>query len=84
MACYGLMGWSELVADSVEAYQSLAIRLGNDVDYRAACRQRIADKSAGLEGAGEAERELATRIGELFHCTTDPDGRLVVPEVSIA
>jgi protein O-GlcNAc transferase len=38
-------GVPELIAESGEEYEAIAIRLGNDADYRQSIRRRVADRS---------------------------------------
>lgn len=47
---YHHMGITELVADSIEEYLAIALRLGQDKEFRAAMSRRIADKLPSLIG----------------------------------
>ncbi len=56
--CYRQMGFTELVADSLDSYVEIALRLANDDEWRARVKNEIATRSAGLY-------EDATMVAEL-------------------
>jgi protein O-GlcNAc transferase len=56
--CYRQMGFTELVADSLDSYVEIALRLANDDEWRARAKSEIATRSAALY-------EDATMVAEL-------------------
>lgn len=57
-ACYRQMGFAELVADSLDSYVDIAIRLAHDAAWRTNVGAEISRRSSALFEDGEAVAEL--------------------------
>ena len=58
-ACYRQMGIDDCIANSIEAYIAIALRLGTDPAYRMLVRSRILEQKHLLYDSREAVNELA-------------------------
>ncbi|MBX3119628.1 MAG: tetratricopeptide repeat protein [Fimbriimonadaceae bacterium] len=64
---YAEMGFTELLADSPEAYVEMAYRLANDLDWQKHCRDQIVEKAAVLfesDGAVKQLEEWVLAVGK--------------------
>ena len=57
-----MIGIRELIADTVEGFVALAIRMGRDADLRQAMRRRIADSKSAIYQDNSAIAGLAEFI----------------------
>ncbi|NEX59724.1 O-linked N-acetylglucosamine transferase, SPINDLY family protein [Noviherbaspirillum galbum] len=63
---YRAMGFMDLVADSVEDYVGLALRLANDTEFRGRCSERILRENAVLFENEAFVRQVETALGTML------------------
>lgn len=67
MAMLRLCGLDELVAADVDDYVRVALRLGRDREWRAAVRDRLAQKVEAVFGRDDPVKSLEAFLGEAIH-----------------
>jgi protein O-GlcNAc transferase len=69
--CYRQMGFTELVADSLDSYVEIALRLANDREWRERVKTEIASRSHALYEDAAVVRELE----DFFRAAVDANRR---------
>ena len=64
--CYRQMGFTELIADSLDSYVEIALRLANDSEWRERVKNEIATRSHALYEDTRAVAELEDFFGAAF------------------
>ena len=65
--CYRQMGFTELVADGLDSYVDLAVRLANDNAWRDRIKTEIATRSSALY----EDARVVTEMEDFFHAAFD-------------
>ncbi len=69
--CYRQMGFTELVADSLDSYVEIALRLANDNEWRERVKREIATRSAVLY----EDARVITELEDFFRAALDAHRR---------